>query len=117
MGSNPNAPANRLDRGNQYPSGYRASTHQEMAKRWKDSSGNWLDEQGSVIPRDELTYDHAPPVVDHWNSSGYNSSRAARNDYYNDPDNLVPMGRGPNFSAGGSMTARYRQDTGSNYSS
>ncbi|MCX4609675.1 LamG-like jellyroll fold domain-containing protein [Streptomyces mirabilis] len=116
MGSNPNAPVNRLDRSNQYRSGYSASTHQEMAKRWTDSSGNWLDEQGSVIPRNELTYDHAPPVVDHWNSSGYNSSRAARNDYYNDPDNLVPMRRGPNSSAGGSMTARYRQDTGPNYS-
>ncbi|WP_240138973.1 LamG-like jellyroll fold domain-containing protein [Streptomyces sp. MUM 178J] len=116
MGSNPNAPVNRLDRSNQYPSGYRASTHQEMERRWTDSSGNWLDEQGSIIPRNELTYDHAPPVVDHWNTTGFNTSRAARNDYFNDPDNLVPMRRGPNSAAGGRMTARYRQDTGPNYS-
>lgn len=57
-----------------------------MENRWADANGNWLDEQGGVIPRNELTYDHVPPVVDHLDSAGYDSSRAAGNDYYNGPD-------------------------------
>ncbi|MGW5346990.1 ricin-type beta-trefoil lectin domain protein [Streptomyces sp. NPDC004050] len=115
MGSNPNPPASRMDR-SQYPSSYRADTHKQMEKQWTDSDGNWMDETGAIIPRNELTYEHVSPVVDHWNTVGYDSSQAVRNDYYNDVSNLVPMTRSQNSSGGGSMTARYRQDVGPNYS-
>ncbi|MBD0710629.1 MULTISPECIES: RHS repeat-associated core domain-containing protein [unclassified Streptomyces] len=114
MGSNPNPPAARLGR-DQYPSGYRATTHDAMRNQWTDAQGNWLDETGSII-QGNVTYDHISPVVDHWNSIGYNSSRAVRNDYYNDVSNLRPMSGSLNSSLGGSMTQRYRQITGPNYS-
>ncbi|MGW0667599.1 RHS repeat-associated core domain-containing protein [Streptomyces sp. NPDC002746] len=113
MGSNPNPPASRLGR-EQYPSAYRATTHDAMRNRWTDAQGNWLDETGSII-QGNVTYDHISPVVDHWNSIGYNSSRAVRNDYYNDVSNLRPMSGSLNSSLGGSMTQRYRQVTGPNY--
>lgn len=115
MGSNPNTSANRLDRSNQYPSVYRATTHQAMRAKYH-YNGSWRDQYGSVIPDNELTYEHLTAVVDHWNTVGYNTSRAERNDFYNDVANLVPMRRSLNSSLGGGMTARYRQDTGPNYS-
>ncbi|OLB75035.1 MAG: hypothetical protein AUI14_22170 [Actinobacteria bacterium 13_2_20CM_2_71_6] len=112
----PNAAPRAHTRDTEYPSGYRASTHDEMRKRWTDPDGTWRDEQGNSIDPADLTYDHVTPVVDHWNSTGNNTSRAARNDWYNDPDNLRPMPRSENSSGGGSMTQRYRQDTGPGYS-
>jgi hypothetical protein len=82
---------------------------------WRDPLGNeipFYDANGKV----NLTYEHLDPVVDHWNSTGYNTNRPARNDWYNDPNNLEPMTRAQNSSGGGQMTSQYRQDVGSNYS-
>lgn len=63
MGRNPNPPASRLGR-DQYPSGYRASTHQAMRAKYTDRHGNWLDDMGNII-QGNVTYDHIIPVVDH----------------------------------------------------
>ncbi|GGT97338.1 hypothetical protein GCM10010272_47860 [Streptomyces lateritius] len=116
MGSNPNPNPSRLNRDNQYPSGYWADTHREMERNWKDSDGNWLDNDGNIVPDDELTYEHTYAVVDHWNAEGYNQSRSQRAAFFNDASKMHPMRRQANSSGGGKMKARYRQDTGPNYS-
>jgi len=132
--NDPFAPPRPHNRDAEYPSGYRQSTHDDMAARYtdegraqggvpRDANGDriprdqltWRDAQGRRVPYDQLTYEHRTPVVEHWNSEGHNASQAARNDWYNDPRNLVPMTRSQNSSGGGSMTERYRQDTGTGY--
>ncbi|MYS11447.1 Teneurin-1, partial [Streptomyces sp. SID6041] len=116
MGANPNPNPSRLNRDNQYPSGYWAETHREMERNWKDGSGNWLDNEGNVVPADELTYEHTYAVVDHWNAEGHNQTRAQRAKFFNDTTKMHPMRRKANSSGGGKMTARYQQNTGPNYS-
>lgn len=131
----PSAPPILHNRDTEYPGGYRQTTHDEMARNWTDegvaqgqapvdANGvriprdqlHWFDGDGNPVPADQLTYEHLDPVVEHWNSTGYNTGRAARNDWYNDPNNMEPMTRGQNSSGGGQMTSRYRQDVGPNYS-
>jgi hypothetical protein len=123
------------DRSTEYPSGYRERTHDAMAARHTDegiSQGGvpvdangrriphdqltWRDEQGRVIPYKDLTYDHHPPAVQHWNTDGRNMSRPERIDWYNDPDHLRPMRGSDNSAAGGRLRLRYSQDVGPNYS-
>ncbi|OKJ52270.1 Teneurin-1 [Streptomyces sp. CB02009] len=116
MGANPNPNPSRLNRDNQYPSGYWAETHREMARNWKDSAGNWLDNEGNIVPDAELTYEHTYAVVDHWNAEGHNQSRSERAKFFNDTTKMHPMRRKANSSGGGSMTARYQQNTGPKYS-
>jgi hypothetical protein len=87
---------------------------------------HWLDEKGRHIPyytpdgQRNLTYDHNPPVMDHWNKGGGNDTgRAQRNAWYDNPDHLRPRpgpGPGGNFSAGAQMRDSWRQDVGPNYS-
>lgn len=131
----PNAPPTIHNRDSEFPSGYRESTHDAMAANWTDQGRaqggvpvdangvplphdqlTWRDGLGQEVPYDQLTYEHIDPVVEHWNSTGYDTDRGARNDWYNNPDNLVPMTKKENSSGGGKMTSRYRQDTGPNYS-
>jgi hypothetical protein len=138
----PFAPDTGHSRDTEYPSGYRQGTHDEMAAQWTDegqaNGGPPVDANGNRIPRDQLTwrdadgnpvpyydqngktnltYDHDPPVVDHWNNGGGNNmSRQDRADYYNDPDNLTPMSRSQNSSDGARIGQTYGQDTGPNYS-
>ncbi|AJC60510.1 DUF6531 domain-containing protein [Streptomyces sp. 769] len=138
---NPNGPATH-NRDTEYPGSYRQSTHDAMTSQWTvegQAQGgvprfpaghpeagqriprdqlNWFNSKGEPVPagKDELTYEHLHPVVDHWNKTGYNSDRATRNDFYNDANNMEPMSRKNNSSGGGKMTSTYRQDTGPNYS-
>jgi hypothetical protein len=135
--SDPNRIPPAYNRDSQYPGGYRQSTHDEMIIRYtdegsalgavpRDANGDriprsqltWRDQYGEIIddPGTNLTYEHRTPVVEHWNTQGYNQSRPERIDFYNDLDNLVPMHRSENSSGGGSMTTRYRQDPGDDYS-
>jgi len=66
---------------------------------------------------DQLTYDHDPAVVEHWNEHGGNNmSREQRADYYNNPDNLTPMSRSQNSSEGAKIGKTYDQQTGPDYS-
>jgi len=131
----PNAAPVTHNRDSEYPSGYRQSTHDAMVRNWTDeglaqgthapvdAAGNpiprhqltWRDSTGQVVPNGQLTYEHLDPVVNHWNTTGYNTDRASRNDYYNDPANLEPMTRSQNSSGGARLGQTYRQDVGSNY--
>ncbi|WP_369035036.1 RHS repeat-associated core domain-containing protein [Streptomyces adonidis] len=141
----PDAPETAHNRKSEYPSGYRESTHDEMAKNWTlegveqgerplDSGKNkiprdqltWFDGNGDIIwdpanpgskPFSEtVTYEHREAVVDHWNRDGRLTDRAARNDFYNEPDNMEAMEKSKNSRAGAMMEARYSQETGPNYS-
>ena len=111
----------------------------------RDADGNrippdqltWLDANDQEIPfyeengRTNLTFDHQVAVVDHCNDGatvtnpdtgqtityppGRDSSRASRADFYNDPNNLVPMSRPENSSK--HPETRYNDNpTGPNYS-
>jgi RHS repeat-associated protein len=125
-------------RSSEYPHSYSAATHEEMVKRWTDEgrkAGGWPTKGGvrmamedmtwrdadenkleiGTADRDRLTYDHIPPVVQHWNSTGYDTDRAARNAWHDNPDHLRPMLKGPNSSAGARLPDSFRQDVGDNY--
>ncbi|PNG18613.1 RHS repeat-associated core domain-containing protein, partial [Streptomyces cahuitamycinicus] len=141
----PDAPDTAHNRKSEYPSGYRESTHDEMAKNWTmegvQQGERPLDANGKKIPRDQLTwfdtngdiiwdpanpgskpfretvtYEHREAVVDHWNREGRLTERATRNDFYNDPDNMEAMEKSRNSRGGAMMEARYSQETGPNYS-
>ncbi|MFF2926907.1 DUF6531 domain-containing protein [Streptomyces celluloflavus] len=135
----PNSPQISHNRDTEYPGSYRQSTHDQMAAQWTDEglaqggtpvyqSGSdagmriprneltWRNSDGDIVPSDELTYEHLNPVVQHWNSTGYDSDRTTRNDFYNDVDHMEPMSRSENSSGGARMGVNYRQDTGPNYS-
>ncbi|MCX4750027.1 DUF6531 domain-containing protein [Kitasatospora sp. NBC_01287] len=134
--TNPNATPNTHTRRTEYPSNYRVPTHEHMIQHWTDegvtqNTGRPVDANGAVIPRDQLTwrdrngqvipagsvtYEHVNPVVNHWNSTGHDTDRAARNDYYNNTANLEAMDSSTNSSGGGQMSQRYQQNTGPNYS-
>lgn len=84
-------------------------------------AGKVLTSDGELISRNDprITIEHNKPVVDHWNETGYKSSRAERNDFYNDTGNMSIRLREANSSDGGKMAAqgiRYRQDVGQGYS-
>ena len=132
----PNRPPGTHNRDTEYPGGYRQSTHDEMATKWTlegraqggvpvDARGvkippdqlTWVDARGRKIPYDQLTYDHNPPVVQHWIDEGHNQSRAERNDWYNNTDDMQAMSRSENSSKGAKLTEQYSdQAPGPNYS-
>ncbi|MFG2825164.1 LamG-like jellyroll fold domain-containing protein [Kitasatospora sp. NPDC048365] len=138
FGTMPSSGSPRHNRESEYPSQYRTPTHEYMVTRFTDegraaggwptrpdgsrkprSELTWRDSSGEVIEFNDLTYDHSPMVVEHWNMEGYNSSRAERNDFYNEVSGMTAMGRPENSSHGSRMAhsgIRYRQDTGPEYS-
>lgn len=133
-GRNPNGPPAHT-RESEYPSNYRADTHEYMVTNFTDegiAAGGWplrpgtndriprrdltwRDSAGNQIEFSDLTYDHSPMVVEHWNSIGFNSTRAVRNDFYSETSGMTAMSRSRNSSHGASSGLRYRQDTGPNY--
>ncbi|WP_263228055.1 PAAR domain-containing protein [Pseudomonas alabamensis] len=116
--------ASTYNRKSQYPSGYRAGVKNEVLKRHVLKKG---PDAGKVVTVDQdvvhiddprITIEHVVPVVEHWNTQGYNSTRAERNNFYNNIDNMTIRLRSANSSDGGKMSARgvrYRQDVGPNY--
>jgi RHS repeat-associated protein len=121
------------NRSTEYPSGYRQETHDEMAAKWTDEGRlqggvprdpvtgekiphdqlTWRDANGRTIPyydaegHTNLTYEHVPPVVQHWIEEGYNMTDEERAKWYNTTDDMEAMGRSENSSGGGKMTERY----------
>ncbi|NHI07788.1 RHS repeat-associated core domain protein [Streptomyces sp. KO7888] len=134
--SDPDAPATRHNRSSEYPHEYWDSTHEDMVTRFTDegrTAGGWPVDPVTKqrIPRDQLTwrnnageivdadpkvltYDHKPRVVEHWNSTGYNTDYAAREAWYNDTTEMEPMTRADN-GRDGAKAPEYRQDTGPSY--
>jgi uncharacterized Zn-binding protein involved in type VI secretion len=114
----------RLNRKTEYPSSYRAGVKEKLLDENTIQSGKDAGKvrtaDGLKVARDDarLTIEHNKPVVEHWNEKGYNSSRAERNDFYNDTENMSLMLKSTNSSEGGKMSGagvRYRQDTGPDY--
>lgn len=114
----------RLNRKTEYPSGYRAGVKEEVLDANTIQSGKHagkvMTADGDKVYRNDprLTIEHNKPVVEHWNEVGYNSTRAERNDFYNDTGNTSLKLRSANSSEGAKMGAsgvRYRQDVGPNY--
>ena len=114
----------RLNRKTEYPSGYRAGVKEEVLDANTIQSGKHagkvMTADGDKVYRNDprLTIEHNKPVVEHWNEVGYNSTRAERNDFYNDTGNMSLKLRSANSSEGAKMGAsgvRYRQDVGPNY--
>jgi hypothetical protein len=84
------------------------------------NAGKVRTADGDIVARNDprLTIEHNKPVVEHWNETGYNSTRAVRNDFYNNTNNMSLRLRSANSADGGRMSAsgvRYRQDVGSDY--
>jgi uncharacterized Zn-binding protein involved in type VI secretion len=114
----------RLNRKSEYPSSYRAGVKEKVLDENTIQSGKHagkvMTADGDKVYRNDprLTIEHNKPVVEHWNERGYNSSRAERNDFYNNTDNMSLRFKSANSSDGGKMSAqgiRYRQDTGPEY--
>jgi hypothetical protein len=101
--------------------------------RPRDEHGNpipyekltYVDAEGIKIEYKDVTYDHIVPVVQMWNNGavvgdttyppGHNTSREVRNDFYNDPKNIVPMSRSENSSKGGGGQRYADNKPGPNY--
>lgn len=83
--------------------------------------GSILTADGEIVSRRDprLSIEHQIALVLHYNSIGYNTSRAVRKNFFNDTSNMTVRLRGPNSSDGAKMNnlgIRYRQDVGPNYS-
>ncbi len=119
------------NRRTEFPSGYRESTHEAIAAahteegraqgdntRPRDAQGpipyeklNYLNAENKPVAWEDLTYDHRIPEAEMWNKGatvgdktyppGHDTSRDVRNDFHNNPANLVPMSRSENASKGG----------------
>jgi len=116
--------SSRFNRKSEYPSGYRSGVKNQVLKnntiKNGPNAGKIRTVDGDIVARNDprLTIEHNKPVVEHWNETGYNSTRSVRNDFYNDTSNMSPRLSSPNSSDGGRMSAqgiRYRQDIGTNY--
>lgn len=114
-----------LNRATQYPGGYRANVVDSVLDSHTITSGphagKVLTADGDIVSRTDprVTIEHKTAVVTHWNELGYNSSRAVRNDFYNNIDNMTIRLRSANSSDGGRMSSqgiRYEQKTGPDYS-
>jgi RHS repeat-associated protein len=138
----PNAPTDVHNRSSEYPHEYWDSTHEAMAKKWTvegvaQDTGTPVDTHGVAIPRDKLTwfdangqkipfykddytnltYDHDPSVVQHWNDEGYDQTAAQREAWYNKTDDMQPMTRAENSSKGAKEKLQYSDKApGPNYS-
>jgi RHS repeat-associated protein len=142
--SNPGNPPTGHNRDTEYPHDYWDSTHEHMVKNFtvealdpthaKDAAGWPVDASGNRIPRDNLTwmdgngnvlnhgaeggitYDHEPPVVQHWIKEGHDQSYAAREAWYNKTDGMTPMTRKENGRKGAREEGRYAtKSPGPNY--
>ncbi|MGI5468593.1 RHS repeat-associated core domain-containing protein [Streptomyces sp. CA-132043] len=147
FGRDPSLPPGprQYTRENQYPGGYRQSTHDHMTRHYTDEGRAQgrapLDASGNRIPREQLTwyngrdeviwnprannsrpfhrtvtYEHRDPVVDHWNQNGRFTDRATRNNFYNDVSHMEPMHWSENSSGGARMNTTYIQQVGNGYS-
>ena len=138
----PNAPADVHNRSTEYPHDYDPATHEAMVKKWTvegvtQDTGTPVDEHGVAIPRDKLnwfdangqpvpfykdgttnlTYDHNPSVVEHWNTEGFDQTAAQREAWYNKTDDMEAMSRSENSSKGAKETYQYSDKApGPNYS-
>jgi RHS repeat-associated protein len=120
------------NRDSEYPKDYLEPTHDAMAAKWTDEGraqgGVPVDDKGVKIPRDQLTwrdasnneipfydangktnltYEHVPPVVQHWIEEGHAMTDAERKKWYNNTDDMEAMGRSQNSSGGGKEEGRY----------
>jgi hypothetical protein len=112
----PSVPVARLNRANQYPHGNDPAVRAKIIADNTNADGQVIDpETGQVIPPDQVTIEHQQPVVDQWNTEGYNQTRAQRNAWYNDPSNLTVKPKSVNSSEGAQLGQTYRQDTGPDY--
>ncbi|MFB9433347.1 RHS repeat domain-containing protein [Streptoalloteichus tenebrarius] len=76
-----------------------------------------VDANGNIIPFEELTYDHNPAVVQHWIESGHNQTRAQREAWYYQTDNMEAMSRSENSRRGAMLKERFSdRPPGPNYS-
>ena len=132
------------NRSTEYPKDYWDSTHEHMVRNFtveaadpaqaKDAAGWPVDSSGNRIPRENLTwldaegneldlaagggltYDHEPPVVQHWINEGHNQSYAEREAWYNKTDGMTPMTRAENGRKGALEEGRYAHASpGPNY--
>lgn len=114
----------RLNRKTEYPSSYRSGVKDQVLDantiQKGPNAGKVMTSDGEIVSRDDprITIEHNKAVVEHWNETGYNSSRPVRNDFYNDTDNMSIRLRSANSSDGAKMLqdgVRYRQDVGPDY--
>jgi RHS repeat-associated protein len=124
--SDPNRVPTVHSRDTEYPKNYADATHEHMVKNWTvegqaagkwpvDTSGvkvprenlTWFDAQGNIIPKGEVTYDHNPPVVQHWIDEGHNQTAGQREAWYNKTDGMEAMSRSENSSKGAKLKERY----------
>jgi hypothetical protein len=105
-------------RSTEYPHGNDPSVRKQVIAQHTNANGEVIDPQtGQVIPEDQVTIEHSRPVVDHWNTEGYDQSGAERAQWYNNKDNLTVKPRSVNSSEGAKLgqSQTFRQTTGPNY--
>jgi hypothetical protein len=76
-------------RGLFYPTNYSAETRQWARDYVRDhtdpaTTTNYIDLRGRSTPKNDITIDHQPRVVEHWESEGKKTTQVARAAWYTD---------------------------------
>jgi hypothetical protein len=84
---------------------------------------SWFDANGQSVPfyddagHTNLTYDHNPSAVQHWNDEGFDQNATQREAWYNKTDDMEAMSRSENSSKGAKEPLKYSDKApGTNYS-
>jgi len=112
---NPNPISNRHCRKTEYPSTFRAGIVDKVIKNKTGEDGIIRDKYDKPINKEDVTIEHKKSVSEHWNEEGHNQSRAKRNDWYNELNNLDILSKKQNSSEG-AKKPQFKQETGCNYS-
>ncbi|WP_322907086.1 HNH endonuclease signature motif containing protein [Paenibacillus campi] len=107
-------------RNSNYPSSY-SQQAKDALTTYKTNHQNPLNTSQCLCPhcntqvaKTSMTIDHITPVATHWNTTGYNTDRDTRNEWYSDTTNHRYL-CGPCNSSIGSGGVRYNLFTGPNY--
>lgn len=113
----------RHTRRTEYPSSFSSGVWQKVVDKHRSASDKnnniYRDYKGDPIDRKNISIDHEKAVVVHWKQTGHNTSRAARNAWYNDIKNLRVMHKVENSAEGAIIGTKHKYsdvEIGKNYS-
>ncbi|MCP2729206.1 eCIS core domain-containing protein [Limnofasciculus baicalensis] len=93
----------------------------QLLTKYQVDKDNWKDPiSGKVVPKSDVTIEHAPSVMSHWNDTGYNTDQPTRRNWFTFAgrlDELKIMSRSQNSSDGAKskMEGEYRFDIGEKF--
>ncbi|AFZ26218.1 hypothetical protein Cylst_4112 [Cylindrospermum stagnale PCC 7417] len=94
----------------------------ELLTKYQVDKDNWKEpKSGKIVSKSDVTIEHSPSVMSHWNGTGYNTDQSTRRNWYTfvgrlDELEILPRkGKDGNSSGGAKMEGEYRFDIGENF--